>query len=102
MHMKPSFSVRVSFAALQRIIRLPELRGWQPFCVALLLFSSATATVSSAQTFKKLADFNGSNGSYPYGPLAQGTDGNFYGTTEDGGTSNDGTVFKMTPAGTVT
>jgi uncharacterized repeat protein (TIGR03803 family) len=41
-----------------------------------------------------------------YGPgagLAQGTDGDFYGTTEGGGDSNnDGTVFKITPAGTLT
>jgi len=36
-----------------------------------------------------------------YGPLLQGTDGNFYGTTVSGGTSNFGTVFKMTPNGVV-
>ncbi|MGH9433093.1 MAG: choice-of-anchor tandem repeat GloVer-containing protein, partial [Terriglobia bacterium] len=35
-------------------------------------------------------------------PLLQATDGNFYGTTYNGGSSNDGTVFKMTPDGTVT
>jgi uncharacterized repeat protein (TIGR03803 family) len=31
-----------------------------------------------------------------------GTDGNFYGTTEVGGTNSDGTVFKISPAGTLT
>ncbi len=38
----------------------------------------------------------------PNGPLAQGTDGNFYGTSKYGGTKNDGTVFKLTPAGELT
>jgi len=31
-----------------------------------------------------------------------GTDGNFYGTTNQGGTSNYGTVFKITSAGVLT
>jgi uncharacterized repeat protein (TIGR03803 family) len=34
--------------------------------------------------------------------LLQGSDGNFYGTTLSGGSSNDGTVYKVTPAGVVT
>jgi uncharacterized repeat protein (TIGR03803 family) len=34
--------------------------------------------------------------------LIQGTDGNYYGVTTYGGTSNDGTVFKVTPAGVET
>jgi uncharacterized repeat protein (TIGR03803 family) len=63
----------------------------------------ASAIASHAQTFTTLASFDGSDG---YGPvfvsLVQGVDGNFYGTTEYGGTSNGGTVFKVTPAGKVT
>jgi len=39
---------------------------------------------------------------YPAAALVQGNDGNFYGTTEYGGTNNDGTVFQVTPAGTFT
>jgi uncharacterized repeat protein (TIGR03803 family) len=31
--------------------------------------------------------------------LLQATDGNLYGTTEDGGTKNAGTLFKITPSG---
>jgi uncharacterized repeat protein (TIGR03803 family) len=38
----------------------------------------------------------------PFAPLIQGTDGNFYGTTFQGGAAADGTIFKMTPAGAVT
>jgi uncharacterized repeat protein (TIGR03803 family) len=34
--------------------------------------------------------------------LLQATDGNFYGTTEVGGAHNQGTVFKITPAGALT
>jgi uncharacterized repeat protein (TIGR03803 family) len=34
--------------------------------------------------------------------LIQGSDGNFYGTTASGGPNNVGTVFRMTPDGTVT
>jgi uncharacterized repeat protein (TIGR03803 family) len=41
------------------------------------------------------------DGINPYGSLVQGTDGNFYGTT-DGDDSNNGTVFKLTPAGKLT
>ena len=44
---------------------------------------------------------------YPYAGLVQGSDGNFYGTTQNGGTSGDnyggyGTVFKVTTNGTLT
>jgi uncharacterized repeat protein (TIGR03803 family) len=41
-------------------------------------------------------------GCIPKGVLVQATDGNFYGTTQIGGTTNQGTVFKMTPAGVLT
>jgi uncharacterized repeat protein (TIGR03803 family) len=46
--------------------------------------------------------FNYDNGAYPVGALTLGNDGNFYGTTEQGGIYGAGTVFKMTPDGTVT
>jgi len=44
----------------------------------------------------------GADGDEPYGSLVQGTDGNFYGMTYEGGPTNDGTVFKITPAGAET
>lgn len=37
-----------------------------------------------------------------YARLAQGRDGNFYGTTSSGGSRARGTVFKITPAGVFT
>ena len=42
------------------------------------------------------------DGQYPVGPLVQGSDGNFFGTTLIGGTNGDGVVFKITPAGSLT
>src|SRR5262249_35074520 len=36
------------------------------------------------------------------GSLVEGPDGNFYGTTAEGGPLADGTVFRVTPAGALT
>jgi uncharacterized repeat protein (TIGR03803 family) len=58
---------------------------------------------SPAQTFTTLVNFNYTNGASPYFmSLVQGTDGNLYGTTESGGANGEGTVFKVTPTGTLT
>jgi len=57
----------------------------------------------TAQALTTLLNFDGANGDTPYNaPLIQGTDGNFYGTASGGGTYDQGTVFKMTPAGALT
>ncbi len=40
-----------------------------------------------------------SDGANPSGALIQGTDGNFYGTAQNGGLHNAGTVFKISPNG---
>ncbi len=42
------------------------------------------------------------DGGYPNGGVTLGFDGNFYGTTQGGGTHAAGTVFKVTPTGTLT
>jgi uncharacterized repeat protein (TIGR03803 family) len=69
----------------------------------MMLVLCAAAAITSAQTYDSLVSFNGTNGAVPYyGSLVQGTDGNLYGTTFNGGANNDGTVFKMTPLGTLT
>ena len=46
-----------------------------------------------------LHNFVGSDGNEPTGVLAQGSDGNFYGTTRQGGAFSQGTVFKVTSKG---
>jgi uncharacterized repeat protein (TIGR03803 family) len=66
--------------------------------------------VTTNGTLTYLVNFNGTNGANEnpieyqpnYGPLVLATDGNFYGTTPSGGASNDGTIFMMTPSGTLT
>jgi uncharacterized repeat protein (TIGR03803 family) len=42
------------------------------------------------------------DGQTPYAGLVQATDGNFYGTTYSAGEGYAGTVFKITPSGTLT
>jgi uncharacterized repeat protein (TIGR03803 family) len=42
------------------------------------------------------------DGYYPSGALVQGANGDFYGTTREGGAHNLGTVFKITPSGKLT
>jgi uncharacterized repeat protein (TIGR03803 family) len=41
----------------------------------------------------------GGDGGHPAADLIQASDGNFYGTTIDGGADNDGTVFRWAPGG---
>jgi uncharacterized repeat protein (TIGR03803 family) len=59
--------------------------------------------VTSGGTLTTLVTFTGSNGAYPRAGLTLGNDGNFYGATSDENSSiGYGTVFKMTPGGTLT
>jgi uncharacterized repeat protein (TIGR03803 family) len=39
------------------------------------------------------------DGQMPWGGVIQANDGNFYGTTTEGGSSNNGTVFRVSPTG---
>ena len=49
-----------------------------------------------------LVSFNNTNGAFSHAELAQGNDGNFYGTTAGGGTNSYGTVFVVTTNGLLT
>src|SRR5580658_6430 len=42
------------------------------------------------------------DGTNPLAGVVQAADGNFYGTTQSGGSRDVGTVFKITPSGTLT
>jgi uncharacterized repeat protein (TIGR03803 family) len=56
------------------------------------------AEVGAASTYKALYEFKGSpDGANPSAGLIFDAAGNLYGTTTGGGTSNAGTVFKLTP-----
>jgi uncharacterized repeat protein (TIGR03803 family) len=60
--------------------------------------------ITTSGTFTLLHSFTGgaSDGENPSGGLTLGSDGNFYGTTQQGGSSSQGVVFKMTTAGVIT
>ena len=49
-----------------------------------------------------MVSFDGSSQGYPSGALMLGADGNFYGTTTEGGIYGDGTIFSLTTNGAVT
>ena len=57
---------------------------------------------AQAQTFTVLHSFDVTDGTKPEAGLVQATNGNLYGTTFLGGANNDGTVFEITPSGTLT
>ena len=68
------------------------------------VLSPAVTLSVTAPTETVLYSFanSGGDGANPYAGLVQGSDGNFYGTTSNGGTIGIGTVFKITPAGVET
>jgi uncharacterized repeat protein (TIGR03803 family) len=60
--------------------------------------------ITPEDVFAILHDFgsDSSDGTHPWGGFVQGRDGNFYGTTFDGGRNGAGTFYRMTPDGSVT
>ena len=56
--------------------------------------------LTTLYTFCSLS--NCADGTGPYAPLIQASDGNFYGTTGYGGANGGGTIFEITQAGTLT
>ena len=59
--------------------------------------------ITSTGALTTLYSFGGGNdGGSPEAALAQGGDGNFYGTTFGEGANGDGTVLQITPAGVMT
>jgi uncharacterized repeat protein (TIGR03803 family) len=87
--------IRVGFPAA-RVLRL--------VIPVLLLVLAGRAFNAEAQTETNLYSFGGSpnDGLFPYAGLVQGSDGNFYGTTQQGGASGNGAVFRISPSGTYT
>lgn len=58
--------------------------------------------VTYNRIFSVLHTFSGTDGSYSEAPLVVGNNGNLYGTTYVGGSSDNGTVFMITTNGTFT
>jgi uncharacterized repeat protein (TIGR03803 family) len=59
-------------------------------------------TPAGAESILHTFSPSGSEGSLPEAQLAEGSDGNFYGTAVSGGADGGGTAFQITPAGAVT
>ena len=64
-----------------------------------VLIMTLLLTVARAQAFKVFYTFNFTDGSSPNGDLIRDAAGNFYGTTQVGGKSNRGIVFKLDARG---
>jgi uncharacterized repeat protein (TIGR03803 family) len=91
-------------------LRCPATEGFKSFPTCMerfVIFFLVLAGVfgnASGQTLTSLHFFgsSGLDGVNPSAVLIQGSDGNFYGTTEAGGTNGQGTVFRISSAGTLT
>jgi uncharacterized repeat protein (TIGR03803 family) len=79
---------------------MTQSNRWKTMSVACLLFAAAIA--SPAQTFTTLAYFTDGSSVLSLSSLIQARDGNLYGTSGNGGTNGYGSVFKITPSGTLT
>jgi uncharacterized repeat protein (TIGR03803 family) len=80
---------------------MSKLRWWRT--ISLVAVICAFAVIGSpAETFTTLLSFNGTDGQYPDGTLVQGLNGNFYGTTSQGGANGEGTVFEVSATGELT
>jgi uncharacterized repeat protein (TIGR03803 family) len=84
---------------------MSKLNFWMRACALSVLWATTTVTLP-AQTFKSLDSFDNTDAAYPWATLVQGNDGNFYGTTQNGGntacTLGCGTIFRITPNGKLT
>lgn len=82
------------------------MHKWRRKACLVTALCAATAAGSRAQTLNTLYSFcsqaNCTDGAYPVDALVQATNGNLYGTTEARGKNNGGTVFEITPGGTLT
>ncbi len=77
-----------------------SVRSWflSTLLISIHISGAQAAAPIYAETF---ARFTSQYGSRPYG-ITEGTDGNFYGSTREGGPFfNDGTIFKITPGGVI-
>ncbi|MFY9844520.1 MAG: choice-of-anchor tandem repeat GloVer-containing protein [Terriglobales bacterium] len=80
---------------------MTRFNAWK-HAFAVLAFCVGAVLLVPARTLKTIRNFHGWDGNNPYSALIQGTDGNLYGTTVDGGAYHGGTIFKITPNGELT
>jgi uncharacterized repeat protein (TIGR03803 family) len=70
--------------------------------LGISLLCAATTILLPAQTFTTLHSFDNTDGTAVGAGLLEALDGNLYGTTGAGGTNKQGTVYKLTPTGSLT
>ena len=77
--------------------------NWTQLCLIFLLWVM-TAVAARAQVFNTLLSFDGANGYAPGSrmSLIQGIDGDFYGTTSEGGAYGHGNIFRLSSDGILT
>lgn len=74
------------------------LRSHAVAVLSIIITAMSFSALSSAVTEKVLYSFSGGNdGSAPVGDLVFDSLGNAYGTTQQGGPNDSGTVFQLTP-----
>jgi uncharacterized repeat protein (TIGR03803 family) len=73
--------------------------GGDPTCRCGTVYkATAGGKITALHTFKGYP----TDGYRPIGVLVQGSDGDFWGTTYEGGANNEGTIFKISAAGVYT
>jgi len=75
---------------------IPVSQGGAYFCGTIVQMSTS-GVINNTYSFPC-----GSGGSFPIGPLVQASNGNFYSTTQNGGTVGEGTIYQVTPSLAVT
>ncbi len=86
--------------------RFSQLTAHRRAATAAALLLSASFSSAQTPAFTTLAEFTGGSGntigSRPLSELMQASDGDFYGTTMEGGVLGLGTIYKVTAGGTFT
>jgi uncharacterized repeat protein (TIGR03803 family) len=100
-------AMRRNFCSLSKLTGI-RMRGlfviWAATAITLSAQTPDTAddtNALAAPTFTTLYRFGGPDGGNPLGAPVQGLGGDLYGITYTGGLNNGGTVFKITPSGTL-
>src|SRR5882724_10577465 len=79
-----------------------EMKTKIPNAFVLLALGGLTGLAAAAQAQSIQPIYSFTDGAYPYAALTLGPDGNFYGTTLEGGSNPLGTVFQVTADGELT
>jgi uncharacterized repeat protein (TIGR03803 family) len=79
---------------------IPKRLNTLQFAIVMVSAFMATAW-AQAPTFTQLHSFDGTDGQSSYAGLIQTANGDFFGTTQLGGAHGLGTVFQITPTGTL-